>query len=256
MPLDITSIDPTVVIISFLAVFLVAMSKSGLVSSLSFVGVPLLSIVMPVTEAVGVMLPVLLSMDAIGLLAYRREIHWPNLKILLPGAITGILLGWMFFAFISEGMVRLMVGAVTILFCLDEWLPLRKTLSGLPPSKAWGRFWGAIAGFTSFVSHTGGPPFQIFMLPQRLKPTLYAGTTVIFFAVVNATKLIPYAFLGQLSVANLTKSALLIPVAILGMLIGVYLVRRISTDLFYKMAYVLAFILATKLLYDGFLSFI
>lgn len=256
MPLDITSIDPWVIIISSLAVFLVALSKSGLIGSLSFVGVPLLSIVMPVTEAVGIMLPVLLSMDTIGLMAYRREIHWPNLKILLPGAITGIVLGWIFFAFISEGMVRLMVGTVTVLFCLDEWLPLRKTLSGLPPSKPWGWFWGSVAGFTSFVSHTGGPPFQIFMLPQRLKPTLYAGTTVIFFAVVNTTKLIPYAFLGQLSVSNLAKSALLIPVAIFGMVLGVYLVRRISTELFYKMAYILAFMLALKLLYDGILSFL
>jgi len=256
MPIDISSLDLTVIIISFLAVFLVALSKSGLVGSLSFVGVPLLSTVMPLTEAVGVMLPVLICMDVIGLLAYRREIHWPNLKVLLPGAITGIIIGWVFFAFISEGMVRLMVGTVTVLFCLDEWLPLRKTLAGLPPSKPWGVFWGTIAGFTSFVSHTGGPPFQIFMLPQRLKPTLYAGTTVVFFAVVNATKLIPYAFLGQLSVSNLTKSALLIPVAIMGMLLGVYLVRRISAELFYKMAYVLAFILALKLLYDGVQSLI
>ncbi len=256
MPLDLTAFDPTVVIISFLAVFMVALSKSGLVGSLSFVGVPLLSIVMPVTEAVGVMLPVLICMDIIGLMAYRREIHWPNLKILLPGAITGIAIDWIFFAFISEGMVRLMVGTVTILFCLDEWLPLRKTLSGLPPSKPWGWFWGLIAGFTSFVSHTGGPPYQIFMLPQRLKPTLYSGTTVIFFAVVNSTKLVPYAFLGQLSVSNLTISATLIPVAILGMLLGVYLVRRISTELFYKMAYVLAFILALKLIYDGAQSFL
>lgn len=256
MPLDLTAIDPTVVIISFLAVFMVALSKSGLVGSLSFVGVPLLSIVMPVTEAVGVMLPVLICMDIIGLMAYRREIHWPNLKILLPGAITGIAIGWIFFAFISEGMVRLMVGVVTLLFCLDEWLPLRKSLTGLPPSKPWGVFWGSIAGFTSFVSHTGGPPFQIFMLPQRLKPTLYAGTTVIFFAVVNATKLIPYAFLGQLSSSNLTKSAMLVPVAVTGMLLGVFLVKRISTELFYRMAYILAFILALKLLYDGILSFL
>ncbi len=255
MPFDFANLDPFVIVVSFLAVFLVAMSKSGLVSSLSFVGVPLLSLTMPVREAVGIMLPVLLAMDVIGLIAYRREVHWPNLKILLPGAITGILLGWLFFAFISEGTVRLMIGIITIIFCLDEWLPLRKTLAGLPPSRIWGWFWGSLAGFTSFVSHTGGPPFQIFMLPQRLKPTLYAGTAVVFFSVVNSTKLIPYAFLGQLSVSNLVKSATLIPVAIFGMLLGVYLVRRISTDLFYKMAYILAFMLALKLVYDGALSF-
>ena len=254
MAIDLATIDLTTVTISFLAVFLVALSKSGLVSSLSFVGVPLLSMVMPVTESVGIMLPVLLCMDAIGLVAYRREFHLPNLKILLPGAIAGIIIGWMLFAFISEGMVRLMVGLVTILFCLDHWLPLRKSLEGLPPSKPWGVAWGTFAGFTSFVSHTGGPPFQIYMLPQRLKPALYAGTSVIFFAVVNSTKLVPYAFLGQLSPSNLTRSAMLMPVAIIGMLVGVFLVRRISTELFYRLAYIFAFLLALKLIYDGVLS--
>lgn len=253
---QLANIDPSVIVISFLAVFLVALSKSGLVSSLSFVGVPLLSIVMPVTDAIGIMLPVLISMDVIGLIAYRREFHLPNLKILLPGAIIGIFVGWMLVAFISEGAVRLMVGIVTVLFCLNEWLPWRKNLGEAKPSIGWGGFWGSIAGFTSFVSHTGGPPFQIYMLPQRLKPALYAGTSVIFFAVVNATKLVPYAFLGQLSPTNLMRSASLVPVAIIGMLVGVFLVRRISADLFYKMAYVLAFILALKLIYDGAMSFI
>jgi len=251
MPFDISTLDPTVVVVSFIAIFLVALAKSGLAGSLGFVGVPLLSIVMPVTEAVGVLLPILVALDLIGLAAYRREIHWPNLKILLPGALTGLACGWIFFAYISEDMVRLMVGIITAIFCLDEWLPLRKSLENIKPSKPWGWFWGTIAGFTSFVSHTGGPPYQIYLLPQRLTPALYAGTSVIFFTVMNTTKLVPYYFLGQLSASNLWKSVALMPVALLGILIGIYLVRRISSKLFYDLAYVLAFILALKLIFDG-----
>jgi uncharacterized membrane protein YfcA len=169
----------------------------------------------------------------------------PALMLVVPAASV-----------VSEAMVRLVIGIVTFLFVLDAWLPLRKKLAGLPPSRPWGTFWGGIAGFTSFVSHTGGPPVQIYLLPLKLPPALFAGTNAVFFAVVNAVKIVPYFFLGQLSVSNMQAAAMLVPVAIAGMLIGVYLVRRISQDLFYRIAYVLIFILSLKLIYDGVAGFI
>jgi len=172
-------------IIAVLAVFIVALSKSGLVGSLGLVAVPMLSLVMPARDAAGMM------------------------------------------------------------------LPLRKKLEGLPPSKPWGIFWGGFAGFTSFISHTGGPPFQIYVLPQRLAPAIYSGTSAFFFAIVNSAKLIPYFFLGQLNVANLSHAAILAPLAIVGVLIGVWLVRRISIKRFYQITYWLVFLLAIKLIVDG-----
>lgn len=246
--------DPAFVTVAVLAVFVVALSKSGLLGSLGFVGVPLLTLVMPAREAAGMMLPVLIAMDIVGLLSYKREADTTNLKILLPGAMLGIGVGWALSSVVTEAMVLLAVGLITLAFVLDAVLPLRKKLEGHPPSRPWGTMWGSVAGFTSFVSHTGGPPFQVYVLPQRLSPTLYAGTSVWFFAVVNAVKLIPYFFLGQLSVANLEKSAMLIPVGIAGMILGVFLVRRISVKLFYNIAYVLVTILALKLVYDGFIG--
>src|SRR5690606_11269045 len=120
-----------------------------------------------------------------------------------------------------------------------------------PPSKPWGVFWGSIAGFTSFISHTGGPTFQIYTLPRRMAPAVYAGTTAFFFAIVNTSKLVPYYFLGQPNVANLTLAAALAPVGVFGVLLGVYLVRRISAKLFYQIAYWLVFLLALKLVWDG-----
>jgi uncharacterized protein len=134
---------------------------------------------------------------------------------------------------------------------LDSLLPLRKRLEGLPPSRPWGAFWGGFAGFTSFISHTGGPPFQIYVLPQKLSPVNYAGTSAFFFAIVNTAKLFPYFFLGQLSISNLTVGLALTPLAIAGVVLGVFLMRRISVKLFYQLAYWLVFLLAVKLIYDG-----
>ena len=244
-------IDPVFMAVAVLAVFIVALSKAGLLGGLGVVGVPLLSLVMPARDAAGLMLPVLLVMDAIAVFSYRREVDWRILGIMLPGAAVGTVLGWLLWSVVSDAAVLLFVGLVTVVFVLDAMLPIRKALTGLPPSRPWGWFWGTLAGFTSFVSHTGGPPFQIYVMPQRLSPTVFSGTSAVFFAIVNTSKLVPYYFLGQLSVANLELAALLAPVAIGGVLIGVWLVRRISVKAFYGIAYTLIFVLALKLVWDG-----
>jgi uncharacterized membrane protein YfcA len=243
--------DPYFVTVAVIAVLVVGLSKAGLLGSLGMVGVPLLSLVMPARDAAGMMLPVLLAMDAIAIYAYRKEVDWKILWIMLPGAAIGTLAGWALWAVVSDAAVLLFVGVVTLLFILDALLPLRKKLEGLPPSKPWGSFWGGFAGFTSFISHTGGPPFQIYVLPQRLTPAIYAGTSAFFFAIVNASKLVPYFFLGQLNVHNLQLSLALIPVGIFGVLGGIFLVRRISVKWFYRIAYWLVFLLSLKLIWDG-----
>jgi uncharacterized membrane protein YfcA len=243
--------DPYFVTIAVIAVLVVGLSKAGLLGSLGMVGVPLLSLVMPARDAAGMMLPVLLAMDAIAVWTYRKDIDWRIIRIMLPGAAVGTLLGWALWSLVSDDGVLLFVGVVTLLFILDAILPLRKKLEGLPPSKPWGTFWGGFAGFTSFISHTGGPPFQIYVLPQRLAPAIYSGTTAVFFAIVNTAKLVPYFFLGQLNLHNLTLSASLIPVGLIGVLGGVWLVRRISMVWFYRIAYWLVFLLALYIIWKG-----
>lgn len=237
--------------VAVLAVLIVALSKAGILGSLGLVGVPLLTLVMPAREAAGMMLPLLLVMDAITIWTYRRDGDWRILRHMIPGAFVGTLIGWALWSLVSDAVVLLFVGLVTLLFILDMLLPLRRKLEGLPPSRLWGNFWGGFAGFTSFISHTGGPPFQIYVLPQKLEPVRYSGTSGWFFAVVNTAKLVPYFFLGQLSVSNLERGAILAPLAVGGVLAGVALVRRISFRLFYTLAYWLVFLLALKLVYDG-----
>lgn len=243
--------DPVFLAVALIAVLIVGLSKAGFLSGLGVVGVPLLALVMPAREAAAVMLPVLLCMDAVAVWMYRKSFSLSTLKIMLPGAMVGTLIGWALWAVVSDAMVLLMVGVITVLFVLDALLPLRKKLSGLPPSKPWGTFWGGMSGFTSFISHTGGPPFQIYTLPQQMPPMVYAGTNAIFFAIVNTSKLVPYFFLGQLNVENLTLAAALAPAGIIAVLIGIYGVRRISATLFYKIAYGLIFMLSLQLIWEG-----
>ena len=110
---------------------------------------------------------------------------------------------------------------------------------------------GVAAGFTSFIAHAGSPPFQVYALPLKLHQRIYAGTKVMFFAVVNVVKILPFAFLGQLSPDNLTLSAALLPFAPLGVFAGAWANRRLPPRLFYGIIYALLCVVGAKLAYDG-----
>lgn len=243
--------DPLFIACAAFAAILVGLSKAGFAASLGAVAVPLLSVVMPTPQAAGMILPVLMVLDVAALLIYRREVDWKIFWIIIPGGMAGTLIGWALSAVVNEAVVGLLLGLMSVIFALDAWLPLRKKLEKIPASRPWGWFWGTVAGFTSFISHTGGPPYQVYTIPLRLAPNIYAGTAAVVFAVINAAKLFPYYTLGQLSVSNLEMSLAVLPVAALSMLVGVWMVRRIPARIFYQIAYGLIFLLGLKLIYSG-----
>jgi hypothetical protein len=144
-----------------------------------------------------------------------------------------------------------MVGLISIGFVALFWRRRTLTAAAAPGRPAPGVFWGTVSGFTSFVAHAGGPPFQVYVMPQRLTPELYAGTNTMFFAVTNTLKLLPYFALGQFSSDNVGASAVLFPLAIAATLAGVWLVRRIEARRFYGIIYTLTFLVGLKLVFDG-----
>ena len=239
------------------AILIAGISKGGFGGGLVVMSVPLLALHMDPRQAAGIMLPLLMCMDLIGLGAYRK--HWDSdtkrlLKLLLPAAAFGILLGALSFQFLQAHLVKLLIGLIACGFSLFFWSGGVRAQRRKPGSVS-GFFWSAMAGLTSFVAHAGGPPLSVYLLPQRLDKTIFVGVTIIFFAVVNYIKVIPYAILGQLNVGNLTTSLVLSPLAFFGVWLGVRLHHKLSEKWFYQICYVLLFVTGIKLLYDGFLGF-
>ena len=124
---------------------------------------------------------------------------------------------------------------------------------GKPTKRSWfkGGFFGALSGFTSFVAHAGGPPVQFYLLPQQMNKTLLVGTNVVFFFAVNQMKLVPYAMLGQFSTENLMVSLVLLPLAPLGVWLGLKLHGIVSQTLFYWICYSSMIVAGSKLVWDG-----
>ena len=202
-------------------------------------------------QSAGIMLPILIVMDWVSVCSYRR--HWDRniLLLMLPGAIAGIAAGAILAGYLNDQIILLCVGAIALIFPLYAVFKPRGRKDIIAGNKPLGFIAGIIAGFTSFVAHAGGPPFQAYTLPQNLEKRIYAGTAVIFFTVVNFVKLLPYAMLGQLDQTNLTISLILIPLAPVGVLIGAALVKRIDQRVFYRIMYGLIFAVGLKLLWDG-----
>ncbi|MGP1397964.1 MAG: sulfite exporter TauE/SafE family protein [Inquilinaceae bacterium] len=248
--------DPWFYAVAVPAVLIAGISKGGFGGGIAVMAVPLMSLSISPPQAAAILLPLLCLMDLFGIHAYRRRWDAPNLRILVPAALVGIAIGAATFRYLEPGPIRLLIGTIAIGFALFYWL--RPILAGskLPaprgPSKARGGFWGALAGFTSFVAHAGGPPLSVYLLPQRLDKSAFVGTTVVFFLVVNYVKLVPYAWLGQFTGANLMTALVLAPLVPIGMGLGFILHRVVPERLFYEVCYVFVFLTGTKLIYDGF----
>jgi len=244
--------DPRFYILAAIAILVTGISKAGFGGALGGLGVPLLSLLIAPAEAAGILLPILCAMDAVGLRYFSRSLDWANLRILLPGALAGIALGTLCFGLLDQAWLLLLVGLIAVGFPLLQWSGLMRQDRPLPPSRSGGLFWSALAGFASFICHYGGPPLLVYLMPQRLEKRLFVGTTVLFFLVVNYIKLVPYYFLGQLRLANIETSLILLPLAPVGVYLGVRLQRHIKTETVYAWANILLFVTGWKLLFDGF----
>lgn len=242
--------DPATLIAGLVAVLLVGLSKGGLGGAFALMGVPVLALVMPPVQAAALLLPLLLMMDAVSLWAWRGWFDPGTLRAMLPAAIVGVGLGWLTAAATPDALVRLIVGLVALAFVVRSLRPaVAVDAAGSRPFSAW--FWGTLAGFTSFVAHAGGPPYQIHTLPLRMDPKLYTGTAVVFFAVVNVAKLLPYSALGQLDGRTLLSAAVLLPLAIVAVLVGAALIKRMRPTVFYPFMYAMIALVSLRLIYEG-----
>ncbi|GAA4090977.1 sulfite exporter TauE/SafE family protein [Zhongshania borealis] len=245
--------DPFFYFCAIPAILIFGMAKGGFGGGIAVVSVPLMSLAVSPVQAASILLPILVVMDAVALWSFRGQWDKANLKIILPGAMLGIVIGSIGFRYLSEDMIRILIGFIAVAFCLNYWLkPATQMQRG--PDRLRGSIWGAVAGFTSFGIHAGGPPINIYLLPQRLEKSLLMGTIAIFFAVVNVVKLIPYSLQGSFDHTNLLTAAILMPVAPVGVRLGYYLLHKVSEQLIYRICYFFLFVVGVKLLFDGLLG--
>jgi uncharacterized membrane protein YfcA len=242
--------DPFFYGVTIPAVLLLGISKSGFGAGFGSLAVPMMALAVSVPQAAAILMPVLLLMDLLGMAAFRKDFDWPLLRFLLPWGLVGIGVGTLLFKLLDAKLVAGIVGGFTLVF-LAQRLLFPPKVDSPPPPRWLGAILTATSGFTSFIAHAGGPPVNAYMIPLRLSPIRFTATMAFFFFVINLAKWLPYAWLGLLDWRNFATSMVLLPIAPIGVWVGVRLARRISQVLFYRMLYLGMFLTGIKLLSDA-----
>lgn len=239
------------------AVILTGLAKGGF-AGLGVAAVPLMALAASPVEAAAILLPILMVQDVFSVWAFRKTWNGLILLTMLPGAAVGIGMGYGLAAYVRPAVVELAVGAIAVAFSIyrlwaDRRGPVELKTTGLPVwiDRSLGFAAGVLAGFTSQISHAGGPPFQIYALPKRLARDVFIGTSSIFFAATNWMKVPAYLALGQFTHESLLTSLVLLPLAIASTWAGVWLIRRVSGERFYTVIYILLIVVGGKLVWDG-----
>jgi len=245
--------DPFFYAVAVPAVLLVGISKSGFGAGFGSLAVPLMALAVSVPQAAAILMPLLLVMDLMGLRAFRGRFDWSLLRFLLPFGLLGSVIGFLLFKALDPRTLAGIVGVLTLLFLAQRLVfPPR---SDSPPPPRWvGGILTTASGFTSFVAHAGGPPINAYMIPQKLPPLIFTATMAVFFFAVNLSKWGPYAWLGLLDMRNMITSLALMPIAPLGVWVGVRIAHRIDPVLFYRVVYTGMLLTGLKLVWDGFFS--
>lgn len=246
-------IDWTLYAVAVPAVVFAGISKGGFGSGAAFAGSSILALIVDPGVALGLMLPLLMLMDVVTLRPYWRQWSWPDARWLLLGAVPGVILGAALYRLAEPDVFRLLIGAICLGFV--AWQAVNRAgmiRAGGFAMPGWaGGLAGLVAGFTSFVSHAGGPPAAVYLLSRRLDKTGFQATTVLLFWLINAIKFLPYAFLGIFTLQTVIMDVLLAPFALLGAWLGVKAHRLVPEALFFAITYVLLSVTGVKLIWDG-----
>ena len=235
------------------AVLLAAVSKGGFGSGASFVATPILALTMDPRLALGFLLPLLIVMDIATLRPFWRLWDSREAVVLIASGVPGILVGVALFSVANADVFRFLIGVVALGFVGYQlaqsrgWIRVGRRRVG----PAAGLVTGLVAGFTSFVSHAGGPAVAVYLLSKGVSKTVYQATTVIVFAALNVMKAAPYAMLGAFTPETLWANLLMVPVALIGTWAGVKAHWMVPDRWFFAITYVLLTLAGTKLIWDA-----
>ncbi|MDP5218130.1 sulfite exporter TauE/SafE family protein [Ruegeria sp. 2205SS24-7] len=238
-------------LIAGLAALLLGLSKGG-VPMIALLSVPLMSLFMDPARAAGLLLPLYIVADCYAVYLFRRAFSARNLKILLPGAMCGVLIGFFAVSFVPGDAVKLLVAGIGIAYLINALRGrfAKQEPPARPADLPRGIFWGTLAGLTSYISHAGGPPFQAYVLPQRLDKMVYLGTVTIFFTIVNLLKLPPYILAEQVTLNSASQAIWLAPLALAGAWSGAAISRALPERLFFLLVEIALALVSLKLLYE------
>ncbi|SFT55046.1 hypothetical protein SAMN04489724_1282 [Algoriphagus locisalis] len=245
----VSEISTTSWILSFLATFVIGLSKAG-IKGIAIINVTFMAIAFEARQSTGIVLPLLVVADVMAVIYYNRHTQWSYVAKFLPWMIFGILLGsWVGMDLPEQVFKIFMVILIFLILAFIVWWDQKK-VKNVPTHWAFASGVGTLAGFTTMVGNLAGPLSNIYFLAMRLPKNQFIGTAAWLFLIINVFKL-PFHFLvwNTISAETLLLDLKLIPGILLGFVLGIKLVKMINEDFFRKMILVLTALGAVVILF-------
>lgn len=216
-----------------LAALIIGIGKGGLGVAFAALATPLLALVLPVDQALALVLVFQMFADVFAVGAHWRRWDTKLVALLIPGALAGVAVGTLFITRVSPQALRTTLAVVILLFTGYKLLERRLLRGVIYRPRPWHSIVaGGISGFTSAVANNGGPPVTIYLLMHNLQPRAFIATTALFFMVLNYIK-VPFYLAADLFNWTLLRSVLwLLPLAPIGVWIGRAFVLRVNKALY------------------------
>lgn len=254
-------------IIAALAAFLVGVSKTG-IAGVGIVSVSLFPIVWSGKEAVGIALIVLICADCVAVTAYSpKNVRWDIWRSIFPWAALGVFGGAEIVKHLTdEKAVKRLIGAILLGIVLLQFYlreRARREKLALPakegadvpdtPVEMVPPFYltalaGIVAGVATMIANAAGPVMILYLLPRKLPKLAFIGTTAWFFFALNLFK-VPFSWnAGMMHASSPIIAACLLPAAVVGGLVGKWLLHRIQQNTFELSALILTAVASVRLL--------
>jgi len=223
-------------------------SKSG-VPGVAILGAVFVPLVMPAKLSTAYVLPFLLFADIIAITYWRRSAVMRYIIALLPAMFVGIIAGFFIMDRIPDAVYGKVLGSIVMLLLSMDTVCRHLTIRIPEHSRVFAWSMGFLAGTMTMLANAAGPALMLYLLTMNISKEQFVGTSAWIFFAINLFK-VPFSVaLGLMTLDSLRVNLMLLPCVILGSILGVRLIRRISGPMFEKMMRVMVFIGGIKLFF-------
>lgn len=235
----------------------IGMGKTGL-NGINSVMIPLLAITFGAKESTGIVLPMLCFADILAVVWYRRSAEWKHIFRLMPWALAGLVLALFVESFIPARGYKFLIGFCIFLgLGVMFWNDRDKLFSGnkkpstetkIPSGWWFPAIFGLLGGFSTMIGNAAGPIMSVFLLSMRLPKENFVGTAAWYYMIVNYIKIpLQIFFWHNITPRGLLFNVTIIPFIVIGAILGIILVKKVSEKLYRTLVYIMTIISASLL---------
>ncbi|MFP2997148.1 sulfite exporter TauE/SafE family protein [Spongiivirga sp. MCCC 1A20706] len=222
-----------------IASIILGISKSG-IKGIAVIIVTLMAISFGAKRSTGLIVPLLIVGDIFAVVYYNRHTQWSILKRFLPWMMFGVIVGVLVGKDIPEALFKKLMAIVILLsVIMMYWWDQRKSKK-VPTHPTFAAFMGTMAGVTTMIGNLAGAFSNIFFLAMRLPKNEFIGTAAWLFFFINLFKLPFHIFVWKtITIESMIVNMKLIVPVVIGLVLGVRLVKKIKDHFYRKMILIL-----------------